>query len=490
MRIRVIGGGLAGPEAALTAARLGCEVDLYEMRAMVDGKPRLTPAHQTTDFGELVCSNSLKSESPNTAPWLLKQEMRRGGSALLRIADACAVPAGHALAVDRVEFSRRISEAIEAEPRIHVIREEVTSLGDALLQNENGTKRQLTIIATGPLTSDALGGEIERLTGAGHLAFYDSISPIVDAESIDMSRVYFAARWDKGTADYINCPMDRAEYDRFYDALVAAEAAESKEWEKLDFFEGCLPIEVLATRGRDTLRFGPMKPVGLRDPRTGKTPWAAVQLRKENLRADSYNLVGFQNHLKFGEQARVLRLIPGLENARFLRYGQIHRNTYICAPVLLDACLRLSPKPAHPELQKSEVILSESAAGGRIEGPAFSASGHAHLFAGQVCGVEGYTESIATGMLAGIYAAAIARGEEPLPVPRATALGSLVHYITHADPKNFQPANITFDLLEPLEEEVRKKIRDKKERHRIVCERALGAFDAWWAATEIATLRG
>jgi len=470
VRIRVIGGGLAGPEAALTAARLGCEVDLYEMRAVVDGKPRLTPAHQTTDFGELVCSNSLKSESPFTAPWLLKQEMRRGHSVLLRIADACAVPAGHALAVDRVEFSRRISEAIEAEPRIRVIREEVTSLDDALVQSQDGTK--CTIVATGPLTSDALGKEIERLTGAGHLAFYDSISPIVDAESIDMSRVYFAARWDKGTADYINCPMDRAEYDRFYDALVAAEAAESKEWEKLEYFEGCLPIEVLATRGRDTLRFGPMKPVGLRDPRTGKNPWAVVQLRKENLRADSYNLVGFQNHLKFGEQARVLRLIPGLENARFLRYGQIHRNTYICAPVLLDECLRLSPD-SPPMRLESPTHSPESR---RMDGAPEI------LFAGQVCGVEGYTESIATGMLAGIYAAAMARGEEPQPVPRVTALGSLVHYITHADAKNFQPANITFDLLEPLEEEVRKKIRDKKERHRLVCERALAAFDVWRGA--------
>jgi methylenetetrahydrofolate--tRNA-(uracil-5-)-methyltransferase len=444
VKIRVIGGGLAGPEAALTAARLGCEVDLYEMRAMVDGKPRLTPAHQTTDFGELVCSNSLKSESPNTAPWLLKQEMRRGASALLRLADASAVPAGHALAVDRVEFSRLISEAISAEPLIRVVREEVTTLAPDPVY-------ALSILATGPLTSDALSREIERLTGSGHLAFYDSISPIVDAESIDMSRVYMAARWDKGTADYINCPMDRVEFDRFLDALLEAEAAEAKEWEKLDYFEGCLPIEVLARRGRDTLRFGPMKPVGLRDPRTGKTPWAVVQLRKENLRADSYNLVGFQNHLKFGEQARVLRLIPGLENARFLRYGQIHRNTYICAPALLDENLRLRKQP-------------------RI------------LFAGQLSGVEGYTESIASGLLAGIYAAALARGEEPTPVPRSTALGSLVHYITHADPKDFQPVNITFDLLEPLEEELRKKIRDKKERHRIVCERALAAFDAWWVA--------
>jgi methylenetetrahydrofolate--tRNA-(uracil-5-)-methyltransferase len=445
VRIRVIGGGLAGPEAALTAARLGCQVDLYEMRAVVDGKPRLTPAHQTTDFGELVCSNSLKSESPNTAPWLLKQEMRRAGSALLRIADQTAVPAGHALAVDRVEFSRRIGEAIAAQPRIRVIRDEVTALD----QNENGTK--CTILATGPLTSDALSGEIERITGSGRLAFYDSISPIVEAESIDMERVYFAARWDKGTADYINCPMDREEYERFLDALLTAEAAEAKEWEKLEYFEGCLPIEVLARRGRDTLRFGPMKPVGLRDPRTGRTPWAVVQLRKENLRADSYNLVGFQNHLKFGEQAHVLRLIPGLENARFLRYGQIHRNTYIQAPVLLDENLRLKKSPWL-------------------------------LFAGQLSGVEGYTESIATGLLAGIYAASLARGEEPTPAPRACALGSLVHYITHADPKDFQPANITFDLLEPLEEELRKKVRDKKERHRLQCERALAAFDGWWGA--------
>jgi methylenetetrahydrofolate--tRNA-(uracil-5-)-methyltransferase len=445
----VIGGGLAGPEAALTAARLGCQVDLYEMRAMVDGKPRLTPAHQTTEFGELVCSNSLKSESPNTAPWLLKQEMRRGGSALLRLADETAVPAGHALAVDRVEFSRRITEAIEAEPAIRVIREEVTRLDEPDAENREGAG--LTILATGPLTSDALSAEIERITGSGHLAFYDSISPIVDAESIDMERVYMAARWDKGTADYINCPMDRVEFDRFLDALLAAEAAEAKEWENLDYFEGCLPLEVLARRGRDTLRFGPMKPVGLRDPRTGKTPWAVVQLRKENLRADSYNLVGFQNHLKFGEQARVLRLIPGLENARFLRYGQIHRNTYIQAPVLLDETLRLKKAPWL-------------------------------MFAGQLCGVEGYTESIATGMLAGIYAAALARGEEPAAAPRGCALGSLVHYITHADAKDFQPANITFDLLEPLEEEVRKKVRDKKERHRLVCERALGAFDAWLAA--------
>ncbi|HEY1575931.1 MAG TPA: methylenetetrahydrofolate--tRNA-(uracil(54)-C(5))-methyltransferase (FADH(2)-oxidizing) TrmFO [Terracidiphilus sp.] len=440
MRIRVIGGGLAGPEAALTAARLGCRVDLYEMRAMVEGKPRLTPAHQTIDFGELVCSNSLKSESPNTAPWLLKQEMRRAGSVLLRIADETAVPAGHALAVDRVEFSRRIAETVEKEPAIRVIREEVTILDPG--------EYALTIVATGPLTSDALSEEIRRITGSQHLAFYDSISPIVEAESIDMERVYFAARYDKGTADYINCPMNREEYDRFYDALVTAEPAESKAWEKCAYFESCLPIEELARRGRDTLRFGPMKPKGLRDPRTGREPWAVVQLRKENLRADSYNLVGFQNHLKWGEQARVLRMIPGLENGKFLRYGQIHRNTYICAPALLDELLRLKSQP-------------------RI------------MFAGQISGVEGYTESIAAGLLAGIFAAALTNGRVPAPVPRRSALGSLVHYITGAEAKNFQPANITFDLLEPLEEEVLRKVRDKKERHRMVCERALSAFDTW-----------
>jgi methylenetetrahydrofolate--tRNA-(uracil-5-)-methyltransferase len=435
MRIRVIGGGLAGPEAALMAARQGADVLLYEMRPV-----RQTPAHQTADFGELVCSNSLKSESENTAPWLLKQEMRRAGSALLRIADACAVPAGHALAVDREEFSRQIGEAIAQETRITVVREEVTRLDDF-----DG----LTIVASGPLTSPELSSEIARLAGTEHLAFYDSISPIVDAETIDREKVYMAARWDKGTADYINCPMTKEEYDRFYDALVAAEDVEAKEWERLEYFEGCLPIEELARRGRDTLRFGPMKPVGLRDPRTGKTPHAVVQLRCENLRADSYNLVGFQNHLKYGEQARVLRLIPGLENARFLRYGQIHRNTYIQSPRLLDETLTMRE---HPQV----------------------------MFAGQISGVEGYTESMATGMLAGLYAARRAQGLPEMPAPRGTALGSLVNYITKADAKHFQPANITFDLLQPLDEETRKKVRDKRERHRLVCERALEVFGEWW----------
>ncbi len=438
-RIQVIGGGLAGPEAALTAARRGCDVDLYELRAVVDGALRSTPAHQTADFAELVCSNSLKSESENTAPWLLKQEMRRGGSALLACADASAVPAGHALAVDRVEFSRLVALAIEQEPRITVHREEVTELDPD----------QLTIVASGPLTSANLCAEIARLTGSEHLAFYDSISPIVDADSIDKERVYFAARYDKGTADYINCPMSKEEYDRFYDALISAEPVESKAWEKLEYFEGCLPIEELARRGRDTLRFGPMKPVGLRDPRTGKIPWAVVQLRCENLRADSYNLVGLQNHLKFGAQDRVLRLIPGLENAKFLRFGQIHRNTYINAPSVLTESLSLRD---HPRI----------------------------LIAGQLSGVEGYTESIATGLLAGLYASQIASGQTVVPVPRGTALGALVHYITHARAKDFQPANITFDLLLPLEDTLRQQIRDKRERHRLQCERALDLFAAWW----------
>jgi methylenetetrahydrofolate--tRNA-(uracil-5-)-methyltransferase len=462
-KIKIIGGGLAGPEAALQAAALGCQVALYEMRPT-----RSTEAHQTADFAELVCSNSLKSESENTAPWLLKQEMRRAGSVLLAEADASAVPAGHALAVDRIEFSRRVAARISAfstgsAPRITIHREEVTALDP----DEPDT---LTILATGPLTSPALAAELQRLTGSNHLAFYDSISPIVDATTIDMDRVFLAARYDKGTADYINCPFTREEYDRFLDALTTAESVPVKPWEQLPtessalnqqpttsnqqphYFEGCLPIEETARRGRDTLRFGPMKPVGLTDPKTGRWPYAVVQLRQENLRADSYNLVGFQNHLKFGEQARVLRLIPGLENATFLRYGQIHRNTYIDAPNLLTETLQLR---AHPSI----------------------------LIAGQLSGVEGYTESIASGLLAGRYAAALARGTQPTPAPRASANGSLSYYITHAlNPekhKRFQPANITFDLLPPLEEDLRRRIRDKKERHRLQCDRALAAWDQW-----------
>jgi len=443
MRVRIIGAGLAGSEAAWQCARRGVAVELFEMRPV-----RTTPAHQTDGFAELVCSNSLKSDSENTAPWLLKEEMRRAGSLLLEIARETAVPAGHALAVDRAEFSRKVTEAISRESLITIHREEVTQVEAGQLT--------IVIIATGPLTSGALSREIVRLSSSldpsragapaphNSLYFYDSISPIVEADSIDMSKVYLAARYDKGSADYINCPMSKDEYNQFYDALLAAQSVEQKDWENLNYFESCLPIEEIARRGRDTLRFGPMKPVGLKDPRTGRMPYAVVQLRQENLRADSYNLVGFQNHLKFGEQAHVLRLIPGLENARFLRYGQIHRNTYINAPALLNPTLQMK---AHPHV----------------------------LFAGQICGVEGYVESIATGLMTGVNAAALATGGEPAPPPRATAFGSLVHYITQAESKNFQPANITFDLLPALGA----RVRDRKERHRQQCELALREFDGW-----------
>jgi methylenetetrahydrofolate--tRNA-(uracil-5-)-methyltransferase len=438
--IRIIGAGLAGSEAAWQIAVRGIAVELYEMRPA-----RSTPAHQTADFAELVCSNSLKSDSENSAPWLLKEEMRRAGSLLMDLARQCAVPAGHALAVDRTAFSAAVTETISRQPLIRVRRQEVTCIDE-----RNG----ITIIATGPLTSDALSGEIARLTGGSHLYFYDSISPIVEADSIDMSRVYKAARYNKGTADYINCPMTAEEYCRFYEALVGAEAVEERDWERLNYFEACLPIEEIARRGRDTLRFGPMKPVGLRDPRTSKQPYAVVQLRQENLRADSYNLVGFQNHLKFGEQARVLRLIPGLENARFLRYGQIHRNTYINAPTLLNEYLQAKSQPNI-------------------------------FFAGQICGVEGYVESIAAGLMAGMHAATVAAHSSPATPPRAAALGSLAHYVTHGDAKNFQPANITFDLLPPLE----RKVRDRAERHRLQCERALQELNIWLKGSTPRALR-
>jgi methylenetetrahydrofolate--tRNA-(uracil-5-)-methyltransferase len=369
----------------------------------------------------------------------LKEEMRRAESLLIKLAQETSVPAGHALAVDRDVFAARVTEAISAEPLITVIREEVTHI------HENDG---ITVVATGPLTSDALSKEVARLSGSDHLFFYDSISPIVEADSIDMSRVYMAARYNKGTADYINCPFTKEEYDAFYDALISAQSVDGHEWEKLAYFEGCLPIEEIGRRGRDTLRFGPMKPVGLDDPRTGRWPYAVVQLRQENLRADSYNLVGFQNHLKFDEQARVLRLIPGLENAKFLRYGQIHRNTYINAPTLLTEWMNLKQ---HPNV----------------------------FFAGQISGVEGYTESIAMGMLVGMHIARIAQGLRAITPPRETALGSLVNYLTRADVKSFQPANITFDLLPQLDDGTRKRVRDKKVRHKMVCDQALEATETW-----------
>jgi methylenetetrahydrofolate--tRNA-(uracil-5-)-methyltransferase len=428
----VIGAGLAGAEAAWQAARGGCRVHLHEMRPAV-----LTPAHKTGEFAELVCSNSLKSNLHGTAPYLLKEELRRLGSLLMRIADEVCVPAGHALAVDRELFSRRVTEEILSEPRIRIVREEATSI----------PAEGITIIATGPLTSDALSRAIAAFAGTHHLYFYDAISPIVDATTIDETKLYAASRYGKGGEDYLNAPMTQQEYRLFYEALISAESVPAHEFERALYFEGCLPIEELARRGVDTLRFGPMKPVGLIDPRTHRRPYAVVQLRQENLMADSYNLVGFQNHLRFPEQKRIFRLIPGLENAEFLRFGQIHRNTYLLAPKLLDRTLQTRQRP---DL----------------------------FFAGQICGVEGYVESIATGVVAGINAVRLLQGEEPLAAPRETACGSLLHYISSAASEHFQPANISFGLLPEPSETVR-NIRDRKERHRIQVEEALKSMESW-----------
>ena len=416
-------------------ARAGLNVVLHEMRPL-----KQTPAHKTGHMAELVCSNSLKSESENSAPWLLKEELRRLDSLAMRIAQQTRVPAGHALTVDRDLFAAAITEAIAELPGVEIRREEVTAL----------PADQPVIIATGPLTSDALAQEIARLTGAKRLFFYDSISPIVDADSIDMSIAFRASRYGKsidGTDDYVNCPFTKEEYDLFIAALQAAQTYESKIDENIPYFEACLPIEEICRRGPDTLRFGPMKPVGLTDPRTGRWPYAAVQLRQENARSNSFNMVGFQNHLKYAEQARILRMIPGMANAEFLRFGQIHRNTYINAPALLTPTLQLRTQP--------------------------------HVFfAGQISGVEGYTESIATGLLAGRHAVEFVTGKPVRPFPRETALGSLCAYISGADPANYQPANITFDLLLTLDEETRRRLRhDKKARHAEVCRRAKAAMD-------------
>jgi methylenetetrahydrofolate--tRNA-(uracil-5-)-methyltransferase len=434
-RIHIIGGGLAGTEAAWQLAKAGLRATLYEMRPR-----RFTPAHKTPWLAELVCSNSLKTEQEYSAPWLLKEELRRMDSLLLRIAAQARVPGGHALAVDREAFAREATRAVESLPGIEIRREEVTRVP------EDG----IVILATGPLTSDALAEDLVRLTGSDRLYFYDSISPIVDAETIDFSVVFRGSRYGKsleGGADYLNCPLDREQYERFVDALLTAARHTPHIPDDIPFFEACLPIEELARRGRDTLRFGPMKPAGLVDPRTGRLPYAVVQLRQENLRADSYNMVGFQNYLKYGEQKRVFRMIPGLERAEFLRYGQIHRNTYVNAPALLTPTLQLRSEP-------------------RI------------FVAGQLCGVEGYVESLATGLLAGRFAAAVAAGEEPRPLPRQTALGSLCAYVSGADPRDYQPANITFDLL-PLDETLRRLHRDKRARHQAVCRRAFEALDAY-----------
>ncbi len=436
--IHIIGGGLAGSEAALQISRAGLRCTLHEMRPL-----RQTPAHKTGDLGELVCSNSLKSEQENSAPWLLKEELRRLGSRLLEIAAQTRVPAGHALTVDRERFAEEITRTVSSDPNIELRREEVQTI------LEDG----IVIIASGPLTSDALAGEIARLTGAERLFFYDSISPIVEAESIDHSIVFRASRYGKsldGTEDYLNCPFNREEYERFVDALLAAASVPAHiQEDQVCYFEACLPVEEIARRGRDTLRFGPMKPMGLDDPRTGRRPYAVVQLRQENLRADSYNLVGFQNHMRFPEQKRVFRMIPGLENAEFLRYGQIHRNTYINAPSLLTPTLQLRTQPSV-------------------------------FFAGQISGVEGYVESIATGLIAGQFAARLAAGEERAALPRETALGSLCAYISGANPAHYQPANISFDLLPKLDEATGRRFRhDKRARHAEICRRALEALSRW-----------
>ncbi|MGH9450545.1 MAG: methylenetetrahydrofolate--tRNA-(uracil(54)-C(5))-methyltransferase (FADH(2)-oxidizing) TrmFO [Terriglobia bacterium] len=431
--VTIAGGGLAGSEAAWQIASRGVPVALHEMRPA-----RMTPAHKTDHLAELVCSNSLKSNAPGAASWLVKEELRRSGSLLMRLAVEHAVPGGSALAVDREAFPAAVTRAIESHPLIELRREELLRI----------PSHGFTLIASGPLTSDALAQDLELRTGTGSLAFYDSISPIVDAETLNLERIFRASRYGKGGKDYLNCPLNEDEYTAFYEALRAAETVEAHAFEDLRYFEACLPIEELARRGVDTLRFGPMKPVGLVDPRTGRQPFAAVQLRTENLRFSSFNLVGFQNHLRFPEQKRVLRMIPGLERAEFLRFGQIHRNTYLNAPRLLSPDLSLRCAP--------EVYV-----------------------AGQLSGVEGYVECIASGLLAGLAIARRLQAAAFEPPPRSTALGSLIHFITHADPANYQPANISFDLIPPLEGLPRSIALDRRARRERQCERALDEAERW-----------
>lgn len=434
MEVNIIGGGLAGVEAAWQAAESGgAKVKLYEMRPV-----QQTPAHRTDKLAEIVCSNSLKTDEAGTAPYLLKEELRRGKSLVMEAARLTKIPAGAALAVDRHKFAEYITEKIENHPRIEIIREEVREI----------PPDEITIIATGPLTSEALTSEIMKLTGDDQLYFYDAIAPIVAADSIDMSIAFKAARYGKGGDDYINCPFTAEQYAHFYNELVNAKSVPLKRFEETHWFESCLPIEETARRGVDTLRFACMKPKGLPDPKTGREPYAAVQLRQENLMADAYSLVGFQNHLRYGEQARVLRLIPGLENAEFLQFGQIHRNTFINSPKILNASLQTRKSPKL-------------------------------FFAGQITGVEGYVESVGTGWLAGLNAARLARNENLISAPTASAVGALCRYVSNVETKNFQPVNITFGLLEPLPTELRKKHRNKRERHQIQVELALKDWDKW-----------
>jgi methylenetetrahydrofolate--tRNA-(uracil-5-)-methyltransferase len=465
--VHVIGGGLAGSEAAWQAASLGVQVVLHEMRPV-----RPTAVHKTDRLAELVCSNSLRGDKLDNAVGLLKEEMRRLGSLVLRAADEHRVPAGAALAVDRDRFSQAITDAIQSHPLITLVRDEMPRM-------PRDPAMYPLIIATGPLTSDTLSQDIAALVGAEHLYFYDAISPIVLAETLDMTKVFRASRWgrslrgsdplhgstqgvdtrreggltpacgvDDGDGDYLNCPLTEDEYARFYDALVSAESATVHDFDKEKFFEGCLPIEVMAHRGRDTLRFGPMKPVGLVDPRSGRTPYAVVQLRQDNIAGDHFSLVGFQTQLKWGEQARVLSLIPGLEHAEFVRFGMVHRNTYINGPTVLRETWQTRLRP---DL----------------------------FFAGQISGVEGYVESAASGLIAGRNAAAIARGEEPRVPPRTTAIGALAYYVSHADALSYQPTNITFGIMPPPDAPAGGRRLKRDERKTATSERALRALDDW-----------
>lgn len=420
--VNVIGAGLAGSEAAWQIAKRGIKVNLFEMRPV-----KQTPAHHTDKFAELVCSNSLRANTLTNAVGVLKEEMRKLDSVIIHAADACAVPAGGALAVDRHEFADHVTNMVKNHPNVTVINEEVSEIPSGP-----------TVIATGPLTSAALSSSLRDLTGEDYLYFYDAAAPIIEKESINMDKVYLKSRYDKGEAAYLNCPMTEEEFDRFYEALVSAETVPLKEFEKEIFFEGCMPIEVMANRGKKTMLFGPMKPVGLEDPRTGKRPFAVVQLRQDDAAGTLYNIVGFQTHLKWGPQKEVIQLIPGLENAEIVRYGVMHRNTFINSPKVLKATYQFKSRP---DL----------------------------FFAGQMTGVEGYVESAASGLIAGINAARMVNGKETLEFPHETAIGSMARYITTANPNNFQPMNANFGLFPELPE----KIKGKKERNEQHANRAL-----------------
>jgi len=456
--IHIIGGGLAGSEGAWQAAAAGVRVVLHEMRPV-----RGTEVHKTDGLAELVCSNSLRGDKLDNAVGLLKEEMRRLGSLVMRCAEASRVPAGAALAVDREKFSQAITDAILGHADIRVVREEMDRIPD-------DPSMFPLIIATGPLTSDALSRDVAAFVGAEHLYFYDAISPIVLAETIDMNAVFRASRWgrslrspanqpacgvDDGEGDYLNCPLTELEYHAFYDALTHAESATVHDFDKEKFFEGCLPIEVMAHRGRDTLRFGPMKPVGLVDPRTGRTPYAVVQLRQDTLAGDHFSLVGFQTQLKWGEQERLLRMIPGLQHAEFVRFGMVHRNTYINGPTVLRETWQTRLRPDM-------------------------------FFAGQISGVEGYVESAASGLIAGRNAAAVALGEQADTPPRTTAIGALAYYVSHANPANYQPTNITFGIMPPPEPPPGSSRVKKDQRKMLTSERALRALEEWMLKTPVA----